>query len=214
MGPAAPVVSHYPRLVEDDVYACGFTSPKSYGAASYLILSPRGNWMTDAPRFAPPVVDFLRAHGGLKRIFLTHRDDVADAAEYARLFGAERVIHEADADAAPGAERILRGSAPVELEPGFTIIPTPGHTRGHCVLLHADKFLFTGDHLEGEPDTGELDAIRDYCWYSWDEQVRSIEKLRAYRFEWVLPGHGRRMKRSPDEMLAALDRLVAKARTE
>jgi glyoxylase-like metal-dependent hydrolase (beta-lactamase superfamily II) len=195
------VVSHYPRLVEDSVYACGFTSPKSYGASSYLILSPRGNWMTDAPRFAPAVVDFLKAH----------RDDVADAAEYARLFGAERVIHEADADAAPGAERVLRGSSPVELEPGFTIIPTPGHTRGHCVLLHANKFLFTGDHLAAA-GTDELDGFREYCWDSWDEQVRSIAKLRDYRFEWVLPGHGRRMNAPPDAMRAALDRLIAKGR--
>ena len=36
-----------------------------------------------------------------------------------------------------------------------------------------------------------LTAFRDVCWYSWADQTRSMEKLLKYRFEWVLPGHGR-----------------------
>jgi glyoxylase-like metal-dependent hydrolase (beta-lactamase superfamily II) len=28
-------------------------------------------------------------------------------------------------------------------------------------------------------------------WYSRSEQTRSMEKLLRYKFEWVLPGHGR-----------------------
>lgn len=206
--------SLYPRPIEDEVYHCGFSSPKSYGAASYLVQAPGGNWLTDSPRLTDVLVESFAERGGLAYIFLTHRDDVADAADYARIFGAQRVIHEADADAAPGAELVLRGERPVELAPGFLAIPTPGHTRGHMVLLYRGKFLFSGDHLEGDPASGRLEAFEDFCWHDWREQARSVEKLAAYRFEWVLPGHGRRLKLSPEAMAEALLGLARRMRAE
>jgi hypothetical protein len=49
--------------------------------------------MVDAPRFTTHLVDNIEAMGGLDYIFLTHRDDVADAEKYAAHFGARRVIH-------------------------------------------------------------------------------------------------------------------------
>jgi glyoxylase-like metal-dependent hydrolase (beta-lactamase superfamily II) len=36
-----------------------------------------------------------------------------------------------------------------------------------------------------------LTAFRNVNWYSRSEQTRSMEKLLRYKFEWVLPGHGR-----------------------
>ena len=36
-----------------------------------------------------------------------------------------------------------------------------------------------------------LRASRRYCWWNWKEQIKSIEKLIDYDFEWILPGHGR-----------------------
>ncbi len=29
------------------------------------------------------------------------------------------------------------------------------------------------------------------CWHDWDRQIASMERLAAFRFAWVLPGHGR-----------------------
>jgi len=66
----------------------------------------------------------------------------------------------------------------------------PGHTRGHTVLLYRETYLFTGDHLAWSPGRKSLYAFRDACWYSWEEQIHSMERLLDYRFEWVLPGHG------------------------
>jgi glyoxylase-like metal-dependent hydrolase (beta-lactamase superfamily II) len=59
------------------------------------------------------------------------------------------------------------------------------------VLLYDNKFLFTGDHLEFDEDEQKLRAFKDYCWYDWCEQVKSMHRLAEYEFEWVLPGHGR-----------------------
>jgi glyoxylase-like metal-dependent hydrolase (beta-lactamase superfamily II) len=56
-------------------------------------------------------------------------------------------------------------------------------------LLHRD-FLFTGDHLWWNPDQGRLSASRAYNWHSWEQQLDSLERLVAFDFTWVLPGHG------------------------
>jgi glyoxylase-like metal-dependent hydrolase (beta-lactamase superfamily II) len=207
-------MTHYPRRIDGEVYFCGFSSEKSYGAQSYFIRHPDGNWMTDAPRFVPELADRIKELGGLSWIFLTHRDDVADAELYAERFGARRIIHEADLDAQPSAEVVLRGAATSSPSPGFTIIPVPGHTRGHCVLLYQDKYLFAGDHLEGDERTGRLGAFREYCWYDWTEQTRSMERLLDFRFEWVLPGHGGRLHlpagRMQEELAALVERMGGK----
>jgi glyoxylase-like metal-dependent hydrolase (beta-lactamase superfamily II) len=109
----------------------------------------------------------------------------------------------------PDAEHLIAGDAPLEVVPGFRVIPTPGHTRGHCVLLYQDRFLFTGDHLWGNPAEGTLGASRSVCWYSWSEQIRSMERLLDYRFEWVLPGHGDRLHLDTSVMHARLAELLA-----
>jgi len=59
------------------------------------------------------------------------------------------------------------------------------------VLLYRHKVLFTGDHLAWSPNRKSLIAFRSACWYSWDVQTQSMQKLLNYNFEWVLPGHGR-----------------------
>ena len=92
--------------------------------------------------------------------------------------------------------------------PGFLAVPTPGHTTGHCALLVQDRFLFTGDHLDWDRDGQRLAASEDYCWHSWTEQVESMERLADYRFEWVLPGHGQRVRLPAAEMRAEVLRLA------
>src|SRR5438067_2386447 len=99
---------------------------------------------------------------------------------------------ETDDDAARyGVEHIIEGADAVRLDRELVVIPTPGHTRGHAVLLYKDKYLFTGDHLAWSPTRETLTAFRSACWYSWPVQTRSMERLLDYSFEWVLPGHGR-----------------------
>lgn len=207
-------MTHYPRLVAENVWFCGFASPKSYGARSYLVVDPTGNWLTDSPRFVPELERAIAERGGLRWIFLTHRDDVADADLWARRFCARRIIHEADLDACPDAELVVRGDSPLSPAPDFTILPVPGHTRGHCVLLYKDRFLFTGDHLEGDEKTGRLGTFRDFCWYDWSEQARSMARLLDYRFEWVLPGHGGRLHLPPERMRAELAALVERMKAD
>jgi glyoxylase-like metal-dependent hydrolase (beta-lactamase superfamily II) len=108
------------------------------------------------------------------------------------------------------------GDLEMELAPDLQVIPTPGHTRGSACLLfkgREENFLFGGDHIAFSPSRGHLYGFKGACWYSWDEVVRSLEKLRAYEFNWVLPGHGRRFHGSKQEARASLDKGIAWARS-
>ena len=187
------VMDDFPLLIEDPVYYCGYNSPKSYGGNSYFIRREAGNWLVDSPKFIAPLVKRLEALGGVSQIFLTHRDDVADADRYAQHFQARRIIHRAELSSQPGAELALDGDGPWQLTPDLTAIATPGHTSGHCALLFQNRFLFTGDHLDWDRDTQRLAASQDYCWHSWSQQAQSMQQLASYDFEWVLPGHGQRV---------------------
>jgi glyoxylase-like metal-dependent hydrolase (beta-lactamase superfamily II)/ferredoxin len=183
-----PVMKDFPLLVEEPVYYCGYNSPRSYGGNSYFIRHAAGNWLIDAPKFVTPLVRQLEALGGIAHIFLTHRDDVADAERFAGHFKSRRIIHRDELSSQPGAEVVLDDAGPWELAPGFLAIATPGHTKGHCVLLFQDRFLFSGDHLDWDRDEKRLAASEDYCWYSWPRQAESMQRLADFRFEWVLPG--------------------------
>ncbi|QDU20971.1 Hydroxyacylglutathione hydrolase [Urbifossiella limnaea] len=207
------VTDDFPHVIEEPVYYCGYYSPKSYGGNSYFVRHAAGNWLIDAPKFVAPLVRRLEALGGVAHFFLTHRDDVADADRFAAHFHAHRVIHRAELSSQPGAEVVLDGGGPWALAPGFLAIPTPGHTEGHCALLVQDRFLFTGDHLDWDRDKQRLAASENYCWYSWPQQADSMRRLADYRFEWVLPGHGQRVRLPADEMRAEVLRLADEMRS-
>ena len=86
----------FPLQIEDGVYYVGFNSEKSFGANSYFIKHPEGNWLVDSPRYLKHLVQSFDKRGGIRYIFLSHKDDVADAARYAKTFNATRIIHRAD----------------------------------------------------------------------------------------------------------------------
>jgi glyoxylase-like metal-dependent hydrolase (beta-lactamase superfamily II)/ferredoxin len=204
-------IDAFPVQVADNVYFCGFTAESSFGAWSYLIVRPEregGNVLIDSPRFATQLVNRIETMGGVRTMFLTHRDDVADHARFAERFGCERVMHADDGAARFGVERILQGGDAVELDRDLIAIPVPGHTRGHTVLLYRRKYLFSGDHLAWSPNRNALIAFRSACWYSWAEQIKSMEKLTRYEFEWVLPGHGRIHHADRNEMKTRLQHCV------
>jgi glyoxylase-like metal-dependent hydrolase (beta-lactamase superfamily II)/ferredoxin len=196
----------FPIEIEAPVYDCGYHDEHSYGATSYFVQRAEGNILVDVPRFAMPLVKRIEAMGGIHTMFLTHRDDVADHERWAKHFNAKRMMHERDVSSGTrGVEVKFNGL--VELAPDLVVIPTPGHTAGSACLLFAKKFLFTGDHLAANDDGSGLIVFDDVCWYSMEEQLRSVAKLRDFDFEWVLPGHGRRAHFDVDRMKRELTTL-------
>src|SRR5829696_888312 len=209
-------IDAFPMLLEDNVYYCGFTSESSFGAWSYLITRPDsegGNILIDSPRFASQLVKRIEAMGGVSRMVLTHKDDVAAHELFRERFNCERVMHSDDGARRLGVERVLSGEEPVQVDDDFLVIPTPGHTRGHVVFLYRNKFLFTGDHLAWSPARQTLTAFRSVAWYSWPEQIRSMEKLLSYQFQWVLPGHGDIHQADAQSMREELEHCVSWMKT-
>ena len=203
-------IAAFPERIVGSVHDCGFAAESSFGATSYLVVREGGNVLVDSPRAARPLVRRIEQLGGLGWMFLTHRDDVADHRRWRARFGCERVLHRADLgrDTAD-IERPLEGQDPIRLAPDLLAIPVPGHTRGSCALLYRNV-LFTGDHLWADEDDGRLSASRGVCWYSWPAQLRSLERLLDFDFEWVLPGHGRPFHApSPAAMRVALLRAIS-----
>ena len=152
-----------------------------------------GNVLVDSPVFTKKLVGPFEAMGGIARIFLSHRDDVADAGRWASHFDADVYIHRDDRSAAPYATHVLAGEGPAdatEIAPGLRFIPLPGHTRGSAALQVDDAYLFTGDSLCWRPEQNALHAFRDACWYSWSVQKQSLRALSSYDFERVFSGHG------------------------
>lgn len=194
----------FPTLIEgaQRLYHCGYHSESSFGAASYFVERQDGNILVDSPRFDKSLLKNIKALGGAKYMFLTHRDDVADHARWAKELGLQRIIHKTEANRSQGTNECeiqLEGEGPWRL-PGdaedVEIILTPGHTQGHIVLLYKDTenpeetACFTGDHLAFSR-LGGLSIFKNVNWYSVKEQVKSVAKIKDKGFLRILPGHGR-----------------------
>jgi glyoxylase-like metal-dependent hydrolase (beta-lactamase superfamily II)/ferredoxin len=215
----APVVASFPEPIVDGIHHNGFHHEGTFGATTYLIVRPEargGNVLVDSPRFTKPLVRRIEELGGVRTMFLTHRDDVGDHERFREHFGCERVLHAGDATGRlDGVERVVEGTAPVALDDELLVIPTPGHTRGSACLLDRGTYLFSGDHVAWSWRLEHVHAFRTACWYDWDVQIEAMERLAEHDFEWILPGHGRRCTfdraRMRDEMRRCVEWMRAEA---
>lgn len=205
-----PADAQFPVRIDGDVWLCGMTLEETYGGQSYFVKRPGGNLLIDSPRPAATLHKWFESQGGVADILLTHQDDVAQADETGRKFGSRIWIHEADA--VRFATDLWKGGSEVEVRPGVRMIPVPGHTEGSVVFLVDDTYLFSGDSLAWDEDTGKLYAFRDYCWWSWPAQLDSLERLAKKKFRWVLPGHGRRTPVAAEGLPAELGAYVRRMR--
>lgn len=203
----------YPDELADGVFYCGHNSPASYGANSFFVRRPEGNLLIDSPRYTRELTAAFEEAGGIEHVLLTHRDDVADADQYAEHFGARVWIHAADRGAAPYATDVVDGDDPVEVQDGLEIVPIPGHTRGSVAFVLEDRFLFSGDSLYWGRRRQDLAVHRAFTWYSLDVQLDSLERLaHTAGFSYVLAGHGDRYETTVTDMHDRLLALVARER--
>ncbi|EFJ37349.1 hypothetical protein SELMODRAFT_140607 [Selaginella moellendorffii] len=196
------------------VYHCGFHSEKSFGAASYFLTRPEGNILIDSPRFTEVLAKKLELMGGVRYMFLTHKDDIADHKKWQQRFQCERILHSDDIqEHTLDVEIKLQGTGPWDfIGSDVDLIHTPGHTEGCVSLLCKPKrTLFPGDHLFADEGGKDVLISHKYLFYSLERQVESLRLLIPLDFIWVLPGHGRRIKfKNVEDKNAALESLVAK----
>ena len=179
-----------------DVFYNGFASKDTFGALSWLVVTPHGNVMFDCPRFFEPLASNIDAMGGIKYIVLSHRDDVAGHERWAERFSAERVIHGKECSQHQGTDKceikLGNDAEGYQVVPGVRILLVPGHTEGSIAMLHEEsKSLFTGDHLGYSEGVQGLSGFPRYCRFSWDVQLENIGRLKDVEFLHGFPGHGR-----------------------
>lgn len=142
-------------------------------------------------------------------MFLTHKDDVADHQKFRDHFNLERIIHiDEITDELANLEIKIEGSEQTTIDGDLVVVPVPGHTKGSACLLYQENYLFTGDHLYQNPDRDFPTAFVKHCWHSWDEQIESMIKLSKLKFQWILPGHGARVRYPIDVMPGKMQKCV------
>ncbi|WP_269622666.1 MBL fold metallo-hydrolase [Prochlorococcus marinus] len=193
-----------------EVYYCGWSSSLSFGASSWLIVRPEGNILIDSPRWSTSLAKTIDKMGRIDQMVLTHRDDVADHAKWSKAFKCERWIHKDDMDAAPESENQLIGMDLISIGNQITLIPVPGHTKGSIVAVLGDQkqILFSGDHLWWNPKKEVLVASKEYCWWNWTEQLKSVKRLLNLDVRWLLPGHGYAKQFEPGEWKKAVEQTL------
>ncbi|MEU9453632.1 ferredoxin [Streptomyces sp. NPDC048277] len=211
-----PARDPFPMPLDDTgtVHLCGHNSPHTAGANSYLLRRPDGtSLMVDTPRWNPVLAARHEALGPVTDVLLTHRDHAAHGRRYADRFGARLWIHEGDLDAAPDADRVLRGTEPAEITDGVLALPFPGHTRGSVLYVADERYCFSGDSFYWSRTTADLEVAESVTWY--DIRILAASLARAadrLRFEWLLPGHGDRRHLPHDDMTARLRHLATRTR--
>ncbi|GAA2918971.1 MBL fold metallo-hydrolase [Streptomyces thioluteus] len=213
-GSVSQELDPFPMALDDGVLICGHNSTHTAAANSYLLLRPSGTrMMIDTPRWSRALAERYAASGPVTDVLLTHRDHAAHGRRYADHFGARLWIHEGDLDAAPDADRVIRGLEPVEVGEGVTVHPLPGHTRGSVLYLADDRYCFSGDSFYWSRTTGDLEIAESVTFHSVEELARSLARTAGrLRFEWVLPGHGGRQRLAADEMSRRLRALAGRTR--
>ena len=157
-----------------------------------------------------------RKPSDVKTIIVTHAhaDHTGGLAELVKLTGAKVAVHSDDAnyvsgDTAPlspkgGMGFLFKVLSPItkskSVKPdmilkendnvgGLSVIHIPGHTPGSIALYDASKnVLFSGDTLTYSD--GRIHGPVEAFSHDVELAAKSVEKLRKFAFDIMLPGHG------------------------
>jgi len=180
-----------PRTVLDSIFAFA-PNRDTLGGTSYFIVRNEGNILIDCPALEQMNLDFLRSHGGVQWLFITHRGAIGKTAELQQALGCEVVIQEQEAYLLPGLT-VTSFTQEITLTSTVNIIWTPGHSPGSSCLYysHLGGILFSGRHLLPNQQ-GEPVPLRTAKTFHWPRQIKNIQSL-LERFtpetlEYICPG--------------------------
>ncbi|MEH2235381.1 MBL fold metallo-hydrolase [Nostoc sp.] len=185
------------------------------GGTSYFIVRNEGNILIDCPALDQTNQDFLRSHGGVRWLLLTHRGTIGKTAEIQQIFGCEVLIQEQEAYLLPGLT-VTTFRQEFILDAATQVIWTPGHSPGSSCLYYSELggILFSGRHLVPNQQ-GKPVPLRTAKTFHWPRQIKSVELL-LERFtpetlQYICPGantgflRGKRVINQAYQHLASLD---------
>ncbi len=192
-----------PRVVLNNIFAFP-PNRDTLGGTAYFIVGNEGNILIDCPAWDNINQDFIRLHGGVRWLFISHRGAIGKIAELQQAFNCEVVIQEHEAYLLPGLtlttlgrELKLNAISPLGLTTPVgsiaELIWTPGHSPGSSCLYYSDfgGVLFTGRHILPNPKA-EATPIRTAKTFHWFRQIKSLklllEKFSPETLSYICPG--------------------------
>ncbi|WP_413199995.1 MBL fold metallo-hydrolase [Nostoc piscinale] len=203
-----------PRPVLDSIFAF-VPNRDTLGGTSYFIVRNEGNILIDCPALEQINLDFLRSHGGVRWLVITHRGAIGKIPELQQALGCEVIIQEQEAYLLPNLT-VTTFTQEIILTSTTQIIWTPGHSPGSACLYDSTfgGVLFSGRHLLPNQQ-GEPVPLRTAKTFHWPRQIKNVQSL-LERFtpdtlEYLCPGantgflRGKRVIDQAYQRLAALD---------
>ncbi|MBD2359887.1 MBL fold metallo-hydrolase [Anabaena sp. UHCC 0399] len=203
-----------PRVILENIFAFP-PNRDTLGGTSYFIVRNEGNILIDCPSLDQINQDFLRSHGGIKYLFLTHRGAMGKTSEIQQNFACEVLIQEQEAYLLPGLT-VTTFTQELTLDATTKLIWTPGHSPGSSCLHYNNMggVLFSGRHLvpnlQGEPV-----PLRTAKTFHWPRQIKSLQALLELftpeTLQYICPGantgflRGKRVIDQAYQRLAAID---------
>ncbi|QLE55710.1 MBL fold metallo-hydrolase [Nostoc sp. TCL26-01] len=203
-----------PRDVLDSIFAFP-PNRDTLGGSSYFIVGNEGNILIDCPALDPINLDFLRSHGGVSWLFITHRSAIGKTAEIFANFNCQILIQEQEAYLLPGLP-VTTFTQEFAITPTAKAIWTPGHSPGSSCLYYSELggVLFSGRHLLPNQH-GEPIPLRTAKTFHWPRQIKSLQVLQENftpeTLQYLCPGantgflRGKRVIDQAYQRLASLD---------
>ncbi|WP_414578296.1 MBL fold metallo-hydrolase [Anabaena sp. CCY 9402-a] len=203
-----------PRVILENIFAFP-PNRDTLGGTSYFIVRNEGNILIDCPSLDQINQDFLRSHGGIKYLFLTHRGAIGKTSEIQQNFACEVLIQEQEAYLLPGLT-VTTFTQELTLDATTKLIWTPGHSPGSSCLHYNNMggVLFSGRHLvpnlQGEPV-----PLRTAKTFHWPRQIKSLQALLELftpeTLQYICPGantgflRGKRVIEQAYQRLSSID---------
>jgi len=206
-----------PRAVLDAIFAFP-PNRETLGGTAYFIVENNANFLIDCPAWDEKTQEFVRSHGGVNSLFITHRGGIGQAAEIHQITGCEIVIQAQIAYLLPNLP-VTTFDRELAISDNLTAIWTPGHCPGSACLYYSGNggVLFTGRHLLPNPQ-GEPMPLRMSKTFHWPRQLRAIaliqERFTYDNLTYLCPGANTGFLRGQGAIDRAGDRLGAIDLTE
>jgi glyoxylase-like metal-dependent hydrolase (beta-lactamase superfamily II) len=203
-----------PRAVLNTIFAFP-PNRDTLGGTSYFIVRNEGNILIDCPAFDQTNQDFLRSHGGVRWLFITHRGAIGKTPEFQQTFGCEVLIQEQEAYLLPELT-VTTFEQEITLDSTAQAFWTPGHSPGSSCLYYntLSGVLFSGRHLVPNQQ-GEPVPLRTGKTFHWHRQLKSIkfllERFTPETLQYICPGantgflRGKRAIDNAHQRLTSLD---------
>lgn len=181
----------FPFLFETDG-ECQSPLSNKFETRAFLLVRSEGNLLVYRSGKIESHADFIRAKGGVKKQYLSHNHEAGAVCDRVReLFGAPLACPEPEKELVSEQCQVDETfEEDGELEPGFQLIMTPGHTAGSsCFLWRSPEgnILFTGDILT--PD--EKGVWRAFLLRKSravrDQVIHSLGKIRNLEVDLLVP---------------------------